>query len=84
MALKKPYWLLYENLPEILDKPFDRNDFHFQTVFDYGEHTEDEPAIEEVSPWDVRHDPFSDYRAGFEIRTYRRCKRVLRFHQFEN
>ncbi|MCA9470209.1 MAG: VCBS repeat-containing protein, partial [Nitrospira sp.] len=27
-----------------------------------------------------RCDPFSSYRAGFEIRTYRRCHRVLMFH----
>ncbi|MDX2417032.1 MAG: toxin TcdB middle/N-terminal domain-containing protein, partial [Xanthomonadales bacterium] len=40
-------------------------------------------TADEASPWDVRHDSFSDYRAGFEIRTYRRCQRVLLFHQFE-
>ena len=83
-GIKKPHGLLYENFPEILDKPFDQGDFHFQTVFDYGEHTGDEPAADEPSPWDVRPDPFSDYRAGFEVRTYRRCRRVLPFHQFEN
>ena len=33
-------------------------------------------------PWAVRPDPFSDYRAGFEVRTYRRCRRVLMFHRF--
>src|SRR5690606_5905809 len=32
--------------------------------------------------WPARNDPFSDYRAGFEIRTYRKCKRVLMFHRF--
>ncbi|MFD0816783.1 SpvB/TcaC N-terminal domain-containing protein [Micromonospora zhanjiangensis] len=31
-------------------------------------------------PWGVRPDPFSSYRAGFEVRTYRRCRRVLMFH----
>jgi RHS repeat-associated protein len=31
-------------------------------------------------PWAVRPDPFSSYRAGFEVRTYRRCRRVLMFH----
>lgn len=30
--------------------------------------------------WAVRPDPFSSYRAGFEVRTYRRCRRVLMFH----
>ena len=28
------------------------------------------------------HDPFSTYRAGFEVRTYRLCQRVLMFHHF--
>ncbi|CAG0978749.1 MAG: hypothetical protein OIN86_04975 [Candidatus Methanoperedens sp.] len=32
--------------------------------------------------WPVRPDPFSTYRAGFEIRTYRRCQRVIMFHLF--
>ena len=82
-GIKKPYHLLYENIDQLLDKPFTQNDFHFQTVFDYGEHTQLEPTADETSPWDIRHDAFSDYRAGFETRTYRRCKRVLAFHQFE-
>jgi len=30
------------------------------------------------APWD----PFSGYRAGFEIRTYRLCRRILMFHHF--
>lgn len=33
--------------------------------------------------WSVRPDPFSTYRAGFEVRTYRRCYRVLMFQNFE-
>jgi Salmonella virulence plasmid 65kDa B protein/Insecticide toxin TcdB middle/N-terminal region len=32
--------------------------------------------------WRVRPDPFSLYRSGFEVRTYRRCRRVLMFHRF--
>ena len=32
--------------------------------------------------WPVREDPFSTYRAGFEVRTYRLCRRVLMFHHF--
>jgi RHS repeat-associated protein len=51
----------------------------FEVVFDYGEHTSDLP--EEVVPWAIREDPFSTYRAGFEIRTYRLCQRVLMFHE---
>jgi RHS repeat-associated protein len=33
--------------------------------------------------WSPRLDPFSSYRAGFEVRTYRLCQRVLLFHHFE-
>jgi RHS repeat-associated protein len=32
--------------------------------------------------WSVRPDPCSTYRAGFEVRAYRRCQRVLGFHRF--
>jgi RHS repeat-associated protein len=32
--------------------------------------------------WAVRPDPFSSHRAGFEARTYRRCRRLLMFHHF--
>ncbi len=34
-------------------------------------------------PWAVRPDPFSAHRPGFEIRTYRRCRRALMFHRFD-
>jgi hypothetical protein len=33
--------------------------------------------------WAARPDPFSSYRSGFEVRTYRRCHRFLMFHRFE-
>ena len=32
--------------------------------------------------WAARQDPFSAYRAGFEVRTYRLCHRALMFHHF--
>lgn len=32
--------------------------------------------------WSSRPDPFSINRSGFEVRTYRRCHRVLMFHLF--
>ncbi len=35
------------------------------------------------SAWLVRPDPFSAYRASFEVRMYRRCRRVLMFHRFK-
>ncbi len=52
----------------------------FEVVFDYGEHDDERPTPLESQPWPVRPDPFSSYRAGFEVRTYRLCQRVLMFH----
>ncbi len=57
-----------------------RTDWLMQVVFDYGEHSTDAPI--ESQPWLCRLDPFSSYRAGFEVRTYRLCQRVLVFHAF--
>lgn len=68
----------------------------FEIVFDYGEghYAEDAPDAQgrlfvraRIDPpagshWPVRQDPFSTYRAGFEVRTYRLCRRVLVFHRF--
>lgn len=66
----------------------------FEVVFDYGEdhyrirsdttrRPRVEAAAESADPsWPVRPDPFSSYRTGFEVRTYRRCQRVLMFHHF--
>ena len=68
----------------------------FEVVFDYGEghYAETAPDAEgrifaqgriDPSPgahWPVRQDSFSSYRAGFEVRTYRLCQRVLMFHHF--
>jgi hypothetical protein len=68
----------------------------FEVVFDYGEghYAEEAPdtkrqvfARTQIDPpagsyWPVRQDPFSTYRAGFEARTYRLCRRVLMFHHF--
>ncbi|SPP65518.1 SpvB/TcaC N-terminal domain-containing protein [Nitrospira lenta] len=55
----------------------------FEVVFDYGDHDPDVPLPDELAaPWPIRQDPFSTYRAGFEVRTYRLCRRVLMFHHF--
>jgi len=55
----------------------------FEIVFDYGEHDQNAPTPEDaVNQWNARNDPFSSYRAGFEVRTYRLCQRVLMFHHF--
>ena len=57
-------------------------DYMFQTMFDYGNLLVND-AFETINEWDFRLDAFSDYKAGFEIRTTRLCKRVLLFHVFE-
>ncbi len=57
-------------------------DFHFEVVLDYGEHDSDIPTPAEVQVWPARQDAFSSYRAGFEVRTYRLCRRILVFHRF--
>jgi RHS repeat-associated protein len=68
-----------------------RKDWMFEVVFDYGEHyTEDDQGQptnvfledDQLEEWHVRPDPFSTYRSGFEVRTYRLCQRVLMFHHF--
>jgi RHS repeat-associated protein len=57
--------------------------YFFETVLDYGDHNEDAPSPKAQQNWVCRHEPFSDYKAGFEIRTYRLCKRILFFHNFK-
>jgi len=71
----------------------DDADWMFEVVFDYGEHylevVKDQPVFVSIidddieHQWQVRPDPFSNYRSGFEIRTYRLCQRVLMFHHFQ-
>jgi RHS repeat-associated protein len=54
----------------------------FEVVFDYGDHRADAPMPRPDRPWPARADPFSTRRPGFEVRTYRRCHRILMFHHF--
>jgi hypothetical protein len=68
----------------------------FEVVFDYEEaHLESLPgddaaprrvkaSASAAQPWAARPDPFSQFRPGFEVRTYRRCRRVMMFHHFDN
>ncbi len=74
---KAPYKKFGDLLP-------DETDYMFQTVFDYGDYLEtDIEEPEKRKAWFFRPDAFSDYKASFEIRTTRLCKRVLLFHVFE-
>ena len=59
-----------------------RTDRMFEVVFDYGEHGDDAPLPAGSDEWAPRMDAFSTCRAGFEVRTYRLCQRVLMFHHF--
>ncbi|MBS0299124.1 MAG: VCBS repeat-containing protein [Proteobacteria bacterium] len=62
--------------------PDGSNAWLFEAVFDYGEHDANVPAPGDTGIWPARSDPFSSYRAGFEVRTYRICQRVLMYHHF--
>ncbi|MEM9461010.1 MAG: SpvB/TcaC N-terminal domain-containing protein [Myxococcota bacterium] len=66
------------------------DDWAFEVVLDYGEHGTVDAGTEEVfvtpaedRAWPLRSDPFSSFRAGFDVRTRRRCQRVLMFHRFD-
>lgn len=61
--------------------PSEENYF-FQTILDYGEYDLAAP-YEKTGGWTFRPDAFSDYKAGFEIRTTRLCRRILQFHHFD-
>lgn len=60
------------------------NRWYFSTVFDYGDHNLVSPQIEPDLEWPTRIDSFSTHRAGFEIRTRRRCERILLFHNIND
>ncbi|HSR18219.1 MAG TPA: SpvB/TcaC N-terminal domain-containing protein, partial [Ignavibacteriaceae bacterium] len=76
---KQPYFL-GDTLPE-------DNNYMFRVVFDYGEHDQSLSIPKDIglekNKWLCRKDPFSTYRPGFEVRTYRRCSRILIFHCFD-
>ncbi len=76
----------YGNRAPVLDRNAPAStgddDYLFEVVFDYGEHHEETPTPAETRLWPVRRDAFSSYRAAFEVRTYRLCRRVLIFHRF--
>ena len=74
-----------------------RRHYLFEVLFDYGDPPDPLPVYDASPPdspwWDRRHDdlsamalrpdPFSTFRAGFEIRTLRLCHRVLMLHHFK-
>ncbi|PYS72739.1 MAG: toxin, partial [Acidobacteria bacterium] len=62
--------------------PGAKDDCLFEVVFDYGEHDRKQPWLNEFSKWPCRLDCLSSFRAGFDIRTRRLCRRILIFHNF--
>lgn len=66
-------------LDDLPDPPSDA-DWLFEVRFDYGELDEENPTGRPEKPWLYRPDAFSSYRSGFEVRTCRRCERVLILH----
>jgi RHS repeat-associated protein len=67
---------------------FDYDEGHYEELAldpvrpEAGQHRLVRASASPAESWRARPDPFSSQRAGFEIRTYRRCRRVLMFHHF--
>jgi RHS repeat-associated protein len=57
----------------------------FQLALDFGDHgaPDNVPASMPDRAWPAREDPFSSFRNGFEVRTYRLCRRLLAFHEID-
>jgi RHS repeat-associated protein len=80
--------------PHQSEHALDAAQWMFSVVFDYDEghyaqtpaagdeHAFAHAAFEPRREWAVRADPFSSFRAAFEVRTYRLCRRTLMFHHF--
>ncbi len=78
--------ILYGNTsPLEVNSPLpEDNRWLFEVVFDYGERTDELlPSRLPDRSWPVRPDPYSSCHPGFEVRTYRLCRRILMFHHFE-
>ncbi|MEX0959536.1 MAG: SpvB/TcaC N-terminal domain-containing protein [Burkholderiales bacterium] len=79
------------SVEKLLTAPPSDKDAFFLALFDYGEHGAIDPDGTatitadihlETKKWEPRSDPFGTFRAGagIELRTQRRCKRVLMIH----
>lgn len=84
-AMKYPQSIQYGNY--ISDSKPLTEQYSLEIVFDYGEYdiTDLKPGSDPYTPvreWAERSDPFSSYRSGFEIRTYRLCRNIFVFHKF--
>jgi RHS repeat-associated protein len=59
----------------------DGNQWLFEVVLDFGDHTNASHVPDQS--WPLRIDPYSTFLPGFEVRTYRLCRRIMMFHRFE-
>jgi RHS repeat-associated protein len=74
----------YPDLSNPYDPPVPADPgYCFETVFDFGDHDNAIPLPAIQQAWPTRLEPFSQYKSGFEKRTYRLCRRVLFFHHFK-
>lgn len=77
--------ILYGNtVPMAAGTPLpEDNSWLFELAFDYGGFTERPYNVSvAANSWKTRPDPFSIYSPGFELRTYRLCRRILLYHNF--
>lgn len=62
------------------------NKWMFEIAFDYGQLDNRPYTTSDAltgSAWSARLDPYSNYSSGFEVRTYRLCRRILMYHHFD-
>ena len=74
---KKPY---YRDPQKPYDPVIYNGSYFFEIEFDYFDKTPLRSGLN--SERDYRYDIFSDYRAGFDIRTYRLCRSIGFYHCF--
>jgi RHS repeat-associated protein len=74
-----PYFIAKDN---IWNPGLPAGDWLFEAVLDYGDHSASNHTPVPDQAWSARIDAFSGFQSGFEIRTYRLCKRILMFHRF--
>lgn len=81
--LKSVHWVNKTPASDVDAFDPERAGWGFHLVFDYGDHDPAAPGLATDRDWPARMDPFSEYRAGFDLRSWRLCHRVLLFHQFD-
>ncbi len=58
------------------------SEWAYHAVLDYGDHGATPPQRDPDQDWPARMDPFSVGSPGFELRTWRLCRRLMVFHHF--